>query len=165
AQGPKGPFQVASRFLNPRLDTLGHSRWLRLWSLTRRQDAKCTGDAELQSRRLPCLARLTSLVTFTTLASPLINNQQPSPQVNNTLLAKSRDTQRTATPGRLLESLLTFSQCELPRQTLVIDFNTQLGSSQDVSAYLPSGSYLVLLCIDTTTHLPQQETVRLCGVS
>lgn len=34
-----------------------------------------------------------------------------------------------------------------------------------VSTPRPSGSYLVLLCIDTTTHHPQQETVRLCGVS
>ncbi|KAK1463611.1 hypothetical protein CCUS01_08299 [Colletotrichum cuscutae] len=150
AQGPKGPFQVASRFLNPQLDTLGHSRWLRLWSLTRRQDAKCTGDAELQSRRLPCLARLTSLVTFTTLASPLINNQRTDcssgydlalslpPQVNNTLLAKSHSLNRSvATAVNLPNLILSFgSKLRRPRPTLVIDFNTQLGSSQDVSASL-----------------------------
>ncbi|UQC74120.1 uncharacterized protein CLUP02_00767 [Colletotrichum lupini] len=175
AQGPKGPFQVASRFLNPQLDTLGHSRWLRLWSPTRRQDAKCTGDAELQSRRLPCLARLTSLVTFTTLASPLINNQRQSssscrqqgtdcsvPEQSGLFQSLPHKSTIRFWPSLVIPSgrqplgdslslcslshnvnyqdsnlILSFgSKLRRPRPTLVIDFNTQLGSSQDVSAYL-----------------------------
>ncbi|OHE96189.1 hypothetical protein CORC01_08566, partial [Colletotrichum orchidophilum] len=109
----------------------------------------CTGDAELQCRRLPCL---TSLVTLTTrpcpasitnvslhhLAGSTENNRLldaeatwpsksgydlgpvrilyaslvslPGPiSTHNTLLVKSRDTQRTAGPGRLPESFAHFS--------------------------------------------------------
>ncbi|KAK1459013.1 hypothetical protein CPAR01_16561 [Colletotrichum paranaense] len=103
---------------------LPHSSLLQLWprpsSTINVSPHHLAGNKEQIARYRSNLASSKSgydLALVRTFATRLLSLcLKPSPQVNNTLLAKSRDTQRTATPGRLLESLLTFSQCELPRQ-------------------------------------------------